>query len=308
MTSSLLGTFFFAALTAVSVAGLYLAWPRPVGPEEWIDRRRVAEGGGRRRPNVIMGAVLSSLPVLWLRRSVRLIHADLELLKLGGMRAQDSDEAMTSEFLRLGLMGAGTGLVIGIALHALAGHEGPPTSTVLFIVVCGVLLPALRWLRFRREAARLRATIGRRLPRLLTGARVLLESGAVTPQQALTTVVSVYSDPAADVLREAMRDREVRRVELQASLDHVARTCRLEPLQRLADGLRVGTRFGSGMAELLSEYAADARLDWHTTYRERMVRAPVLMAVPALVFFVLPLLVVILLLVISPLVNGLGRL
>ena len=83
---------------------------------------------------------------------------------------------------------------------------------------------------------------------------------------------------------------------------------RLEPLQRLADALRVGARFGSGMAELLIEFAVETRQDWHTAYRERMVRAPVLMAVPALFFFVLPLLAVILLLVVTPLINGIGRL
>jgi Flp pilus assembly protein TadB len=313
VTLPLFASLIFAAITAVSAAGLYLIWPRRMSPEEWIDRRHAAEVGaasieGRRRRSVIVSAVLASWPVMRLRWTVHLIRADLDLLKLYGARAPASEEAMTSELLRLALLGAGAGLVAGIGLWALAGRDGLPVSTALFTVVCGALLPGLRWLRFRREAAQLRATIGRRLPRLLTGARVLLESGAVTPQQALTTVVSVYTDPAADVLREAMRDREVRRVELQASLDQVARTYRLEPLQRLADGLRIGTRFGTRMAELLTEYAADARQDWHTAYRERMVRAPVLMAVPALVFFVLPLLAVILLLVVTPLINGLGQL
>jgi hypothetical protein len=313
VTAWLFASIFCAALTGISAAGLCLAWPRPMSPEEWIEHRQLAEIGAgsvarRNRLDALVSAMLTSWPVMRLRWAVRLFRADLDLLSLFGAQAPASEEAMTSALLRLASLGAGAGFVLGIGLWTLAGHDGLPASAVVFTVACGVLLPSLSWLRFRRQAAQLRATIGRQLPRLLTGARVLLESGAVTPHRALSTVVSVYSDPAADVLREAIRDGEVRRVELQVSLDQVARMYRLEPLQRLADALRVGARFGSGMAELLTEFAIETRQDGHTAYRERMVRAPVLMALPALVFFVLPLLAVILLLVVTPLVNGLGRL
>ena len=45
-----------------------------------------------------------------------------------------------------------------------------------------------------------------------------------------------------------------------------------------------------------------------SSYRERITRAPVLMTVPALMFFVLPLLVLVMFLVFTPLMGTLGRL
>ena len=152
MTPWMLASLFFAALTAVSAAGLYVAWPRPMSPEEWIERRHVAEVGagsisGRGGPNVIVTAALAFWPVMRLRWTVHLIRADLDLLKLHGARAPANEDAMTSELLRLALLGAGAGLVVGIGLWTLAGHHGLPTSTALFTVVCGALLPSLRWLR-----------------------------------------------------------------------------------------------------------------------------------------------------------------
>ena len=47
---------------------------------------------------------------------------------------------------------------------------------------------------------------------------------------------------------------------------------------------------------------------WHAGYRERVTRAPVLMTVPALIFFVLPLLVLVMFLVFAPLMGTLSRL
>jgi len=62
------------------------------------------------------------------------------------------------------------------------------------------------------------------------------------------------------------------------------------------------------MADLLSEFALDLRRAEHAAYRERMTRAPVLMTVPALLFFVLPLLALVLMLVFAPLSTALGQL
>ena len=42
MTLSLLPSLLLAALTAMAVGGLYLAWPRPMDAEEWVLRRRQA--------------------------------------------------------------------------------------------------------------------------------------------------------------------------------------------------------------------------------------------------------------------------
>src|SRR5262249_44634251 len=135
-----------------------------------------------------------------------------------------------------------------------------------------------------------------------------LESGAATPRQALSAAVAVYRDPAADVLREALLDQEVGRVELPDALDRVGCACGLEPIRRLAGADRIGPSPGTQMADLLAEFALDLRRAQHSAYRERMTRAPVLMTVPALVFFVLPLLAMVLFLVLSPLEEAFGQL
>ena len=79
-------------------------------------------------------------------------------------------------------------------------------------------------------------------------------------------------------------------------------------MHRLADSLRVGHRYGTGMSTLLVDFAQRARSSWHASYRERVTRAPVLMTIPALVFFVLPLLVLVMFLVFTPLMGTLSRL
>jgi hypothetical protein len=172
----------------------------------------------------------------------------------------------------------------------------------------GLLLPSLRWMHLRRRAARARTAIVRRLPRLLTGAYVLLESGAATPRGALSAATASHRDAAAAILREVVLHQEVRQVELADALVHVGRAYGLDPLVRLADAYRVGTQQGTRMADLVSEFALDLRRAEHVAYRERMTRAPVLMTVPAMVFFVLPLLALVLLLVFAPLEGALGQL
>ncbi len=62
------------------------------------------------------------------------------------------------------------------------------------------------------------------------------------------------------------------------------------------------------MAQLLAEHALQLRQRRHQEYRERITRAPVLMTVPALLFFVLPLLVLIMYLVFTPLLHTLTQL
>jgi hypothetical protein len=179
---------------------------------------------------------------------------------------------------------------------------------VLLPLAFGAMLPGLRWLGLRRRASRARVTIRRRLPRILGGARVLLESGAATPQGALSAAVAIYRDVTSDVLREALLRHEVRRVELQETLDMAGEVYGLYELRQLADAYRMGTRHGTQMADLLAEFAGRLRQVEHAAYRERMTRAPVLMAVPALVFFVLPLIALLLLLVLFPLEGAFAQL
>ena len=303
MTSLTLLSLVLAVVVAASLAGLYLAWPREMTAEEWILHRRRGRRGWRTTQPTFVLRVVNRDTRLGLRLSwaLRLVRADVRLLQLSGESPAQTEEALVIGLLRLGALGASAGLAIGLAVWLLAGRPGLPGTALLLCVACGGLLPSLRWLGLRRRATQARAAIRRRLPRILGGSRVLLESGAVTPQQALSTAVTVYRDAAADVLREALLQQEVRRVELQEALDRVGETYRLDELRRLADAYRVGTKHGTQMADLLTEFALRLRQAEHAAYRERMTRAPVLMAVPALVFFVLPLLAVLLLLILFPL-------
>jgi hypothetical protein len=303
-------SFVLAGLFAVSVSGLYLVWPREMTAEEWILHRRRGRQSRRTAPVALPLRVAGrdsglGLRVRW---ALQLVRADLALLRLRGESPAESEEVLVVGLLRLAALGTVAGLVAGIAIWLAAGHPGLPASALLLPLACGTLFPGLRWLRLRSRATQARTAIRRRLPRILGGARVLLESGAVTPQQALATAVTVYRDSAADVLREALLRQEVRRVELQQALDQIGEAYRLDELRRLADAYRVGTKHGTQMADLLTEFALRLRQAEHTAYRERMTRAPVLMAVPALVFFVLPLLAMLLLLILFPLESAFTQL
>lgn len=305
MSPLLILAMVLALVASVSLAGVYASWPRPISPDEWITRRRVSELGPEARRAAAPGRLRRAAARL--RWPVAFIGADLALLRSQGRGSAGSEEDLAYELLRLGALGGTGGLLLGVALWLLSGRLGVPLSALLLAAVGAALLPALRWLRFRRQADSIRAAIQHRLPRVLTGSRVLLESGALTPQNALRTTVAIYRDPASDVLREALRESQVRRVELQNTLDAVAQRYGLDPVQRLADAFRVGTRFGTEMADTLSTFAADVRRSWHAEYRERMTRAPVLMTIPALVFFVVPLFGLILLLVLTPLMRSLSQ-
>jgi Flp pilus assembly protein TadB len=299
-----------AAVCAAATAGLYLAWPRPMTAEEWVMHRREAAATRGPRARGLASRLLGA-DTRWtsrLRWLMSLARSDLRLLRLRERNPIGNEDELAAGLLRAAALGTVGGLVINGALLALSGGQGLSPGLVLLPVAAGTLLPALRWTRLRRRAAEERAVIMRRLPRLLTGARVLLESGAVTPQQALSTAASVYSDPAADILREVLVDQEVRRVELQEALDQTGEAYGLEPLRRLADAYRVGARHGTQMADLLSEFALDLRQAEHSAYRERMTRAPVLMTLPTLIFFVVPLLALVLLLVLAPLEQTLSQL
>ncbi len=312
MTAYLVASFVLAAIVAASMGGVYLTWPRRLSAEEWVLHRRLAATDRRASRGAVVRlprplAVRLPDPVAQLRSALRVAGADLNLLALYGSRAARTEEALAKRLLRLGAIGAAIGAIAGLTVW-LAGRDQVPYIVVLLTGGCAVLVPALEWLRIRRAADHYRGVIRRRLPRLLTGARMLLESGSATPQHALSMAVSVYQDPAADVLREAIRAKEVGRIELEEALDSVGREYGLEPLHRLADAFRIGSRYGTQMGNLLTDFALELRQGWHAEYRERISRAPVLMTLPAMVFFVLPLLALILLLVFTPLMKTLTEL
>jgi len=99
------------------------------------------------------------------------------------------------------------------------GTERLPLQA-LMLAVLGAVVGPIGWVvRLRLTAGRMRASIRRRLPRLFTGARMLLESGAATPEAALTAAVGIFRAPAAELLREALRIRQVRRIQFESALD-----------------------------------------------------------------------------------------
>jgi Flp pilus assembly protein TadB len=312
MTAALLASLVLSAVCGLAVAGLFLAWPRRLSAEEWVLQRRAAALSSQ--PTVGATTIRRggrTTPAGWHWRGRRqallnLVEKDLALLGLARVQTT-SVEGVPSHLLRLLGAGAAGGLGLGLALWLLTDRSGLPIAVVPLSLAGGAFLPAAWWITVRHRATQLRTAVQHRLPRVLTGTRMLLESGAATPEAALAMAVSIYQDPAADLLREALRIKEVRRRDLEAALDEVADRYSVDPLHRLADAFRVGSRYGTRMGKLLADFSMALRQGWHADYRERITRAPVLMTIPALIFFVAPLLVLILFLVFSPLMRTLSQ-
>ena len=314
MTATLVMAVFLAAVCGVAAAGLYLAWPRRLTAEEWVLHRRAMSAPPI--PRVRVSPSRKALPThLDLAEHfervaglVSIVRADLALLRLGGQPVPGSEQELLRGLLVRATVGGACGLAL-LGLVALsAGGMGVSPFSVLLPVASGLLWPTWSWLSLRRRAGRLRAAVEYRLPRLLVAARVLLESGAATPEGALTHAITIYEDPAADLVREALLAREVRRLPLEAALDEVAQRYGVTTLAHLADSFRVAMRYGTRMGELLGEQSKQLRQAWFAAYRERITRAPILMTIPALLFFVAPLLFLIFFLIFTPLVGALGRL
>ena len=306
MSLPLVGSLLLAAVAASSLAGLYLSWPRRLTAEEWVLHRRTLHAAHLPPPSQPRRRSFPT-PEAWFRRPLALIEPDLALLRAFGLRAPADQAELVAALARRALLGAAVGVLVALLIW-LGEGEGGLFWALLVLAACLGLLPLMSWLRLRRQAAGLRSAFDSRLPRLLTAARMLLESGAATPERALVEAVAIHDDPAARVLKEALRTREVRRVEVEEALEEAALRYRLEGLERLADGFRVGRRYGTGMAQLIAEHASQLRELEYQGYRERVSRAPILMTVPALLFFVGPLLVLIIYLVFSPLFRLLGQL
>ena len=305
MTAPLAGALVLSGLTAVTVSWLFIAWPRRITAEEWIVHRRSFQ---RAHDTTTQSVALSigrtaRVPGIWL-----LPDADLALL---GLSSFGAPATRTDALRRLALLGGGSAagvIIVASILGIAAGATWLAVASPLLALLAALVALTGQWLRWRFEVASIRTAIRKDLPRLLTGARVLLDSGTANAEQALAAAVGTYADPAAELLREALRLKEVRRVEFEDAVDEVADRYAVGEFHRLADSLRVGHRYGTGMSMLLVDFAQRARSSWHASYRERITRAPVLMTVPALMFFVLPLLVLVMFLVFSPLMGTLSRL
>jgi Flp pilus assembly protein TadB len=305
VTASMVDALVLSGLTGVAVSWLFIAWPRRMTAEEWIVHRRsfqrahdVASQSGQRafnRQRSFVGARI--LP-----------DQDLALLNLAGSGAPVSQAAALRRVAIVAGSSAGVVLVVAAFGGIASGASELAVVSPLLALAVAVAAGSAQWLSWRFQIAGIRAAVRKDVPRLLTGARVLLDSGTANAEQALAAVVGTYADPAAELLREALRRKEVRRIDFEAAVDEVADRYAVEDMHRLADSLRVGHRYGTGMSSLLVEFAQRARTSWHAAYRERITRAPVLMTVPTLIFFVLPLLILVMFLVFSPLMGTLARL
>ena len=309
MTAALAGALALSVVGGVSIAVLYLVWPRHLTAEEWVVHRRafleIADASRAQRRHGWLPDWSASDGLVGL---VRASSPDLLLLSLRFEGTPVSPEAVSRRLLWLAGAGAAGGIVAVSALAVVEGAYWLAATAPVVGLLAAVILPGVQIASWNYRARRLRAEIARRLPRVLTGTRVLLESGAATAEGALAAAVATYADPSADLIREALRVKEVKRVELEVALDEVGERYRVEDLHRLADSFRIGRRYGTGMAALLADFAQAARSGWHARYRERITRAPVLMTVPALIFFVLPLLALVMYLVFAPLLGTLSRL
>jgi hypothetical protein len=309
MTAALAAALALSVVGGFSIAAVYLAWPRRLTAEEWVVHRRailrVADGTDAQRRRVWFSGRSTSIGIGGLMRNS---EPDRLLLALSSDRMPVTTEAAARRLLWLAGGGAAAGIAAVTALTLVEGAYWLAATAPVVGLIAGVSLAAGQLALWNYRSRRLRAEVARRLPRVLTGARVLLESGAATAEGALAAAVATYADPSADLVREALRVKEVQRLELEAALDEVAERYRVEDLHRLADTFRIGRRYGTGMAALLADFAQAARSGWHARYRERITRAPVLMTVPALVFFVMPLLALVMYLVFSPLLGTLSRL
>ncbi len=311
--SAWLAISFALALVAGSAAtGLLVAWPRRLTAEEWVLRRRAAAALPARR-SAARRTWRPVIPAGWadwtaFSQTATAIDRDLRLARLAGVRTLPSNPAQFSDHLARGALAGGVlGLLLGVAAWRLAAvGSGWTIGLPALVGLAGGT--ALAYVRQRRAAQGLRQRVVRRLPRVITGARMVMESGAATPEGALAMAASLYVDPATDLIREAIRIREVHKLSLEDALDQVAGDYGLDPFHRLADAFRIGRRYGTRLSEILAGFAADLRREWYAAYQERITRAPILMTIPALCFFVAPLLFLVLFLVFAPLFTILSQL
>jgi hypothetical protein len=313
MTSWLVASFGLALIAGAATTILIASWPRRVTAEEWILRRRQASIPDARKGRA--GWLLPvRLPRRWAeqagyREAAQEVERDLRLAQLARFAAlPSSPEQLVERLAKAGVTGAVIGLLFAIFLWRAGITENPGAAGVFLTLLGGLAATGEAYRRVRTTASRLRRSIIRRLPRIVTGARMVMESGAATPEAALALTVTLYADPAAELLREAIRIKEVHRLSLEDALDQVGTHYGIAPFGQLADAFRIGRRYGTRLSEILASFAQELRREWQASYRERITRAPVLMTVPALIFFVGPLLVLILFLVFTPLFTVLRQL
>jgi hypothetical protein len=142
-----------------------------------------------------------------------------------------------------------------------------PNINHLILALTGALVvPALWSVWLSSRIRRTRESLDPGLAQLATSAQMLLESGAATPNSALAQAAASHSGIAPDVVREALRLREVRRISFHESFDEVATRYGIESLHRMADTFRMSQMGGTSMARPLHDFASALRQDWQLRY------------------------------------------
>ena len=235
------------------------------------------------------------------------VSRDLALLRLTDTGLPTDEAELRRQIRTAAPVAAGAGLVVGVAVHFARGLVGFPSLALILPVVAGLAAPGMLLRLVTARARGVRDAVDLNLPRVLTGARMLLESGATTPEKALLSAAALYEDPATAMLREAGRIREVEFVSIDVALDRVADVYGMAALARLADAYRIAAQYGTGMAEVLADYAKGLRHRSEADERSRITMAPLRMTLVAIPCFLLPLLAVILFLVVAPFEAAMGQ-
>ncbi len=257
MTPPLAAALLLSMLSGITASALYLVWPRRLSAEEWIVHRSSYAPAASAARTGLRSQLVQGRRRRLFSGFAGLADADIALLGLAGNSL--SADVVLRRVLWLGAGGAIACLVLASSAALVSGTSGLIVAAPLLGLMGAITLPAIQLVAWRRKARNLRTEIQRRLPRVLTGARVLLESGGATAEVALSAAVAAYADPAADVLREALRSKEVRRLALEDAMDEVSDRYGVPALRRLADNFRIGHRYGTGMSDLLAGFARAAR-------------------------------------------------
>src|SRR6267143_5224859 len=179
MTAPLAGALVLSALTGVTVSWFFISWPRRISAEEWIVHRRSFQRAHDTTKQFGGLSILRTGSVAGLRI---LPEADVALLSLASPHAP----ATQGDAIRRLALLAGGSAVGAIIVASIGGLATGATWLAVFSPLIALLAAGAavtgQWVRWRFEVASVRASIRKDLPRLLTGARVLLDSGTANAE------------------------------------------------------------------------------------------------------------------------------
>lgn len=208
-------------------------------------------------------------------------------------RLDQAGGTMTVEQFRVEqVIWGAAGLLVGLAITALAASRGSTTKPVVFLLIALVLATAGALARDRL----LTVAVARRERRMLAEFPTIAEllalavgagEGAVG---ALARVTDLAGGELATELGRALADARSG-VNLVTALERVAVRTSLPALARFVDGLAVAVERGTPLADVLRAQAVDVREESRRRLLETAGRKEIAMLLPV-VFFVLPVTVV----------------